>query len=303
MDYVQNFYKGKRVLVTGGAGFIGSHLVERLVEYGARVSVIDNFSTGSINNLKNVVAEVTIFYADICSGHSVVKATQNQDIVFHLAALTSVPASVENPELCSKINVQGMQQLLEACVKNGVASFVFSSSSAVYGNRSTPCREDDEPQPESPYAQSKLMGEVLCKKYAEQSSLKATVLRYFNVFGPRQSPTSPYAAVVATFTDRLLNGKPITIFGDGMQTRDFINVSDVVAANLTVGRVECSKGEVFNIGTGKSINLLELIDHLEKTLKVRRADVLFQPARRGDIVHSSACCDKYKRLVECICQQ
>lgn len=298
MKSIYDFYKGKRVLVTGGAGFIGSHLVEKLVACGAHVSVLDNFSTGSLNNLKNVLADITLFYADICSVHSVMKATQNQDAVFHLAALTSVQASVENPELCYKINVQGTQQLLESASKSGVATFVFSSSCAVYGSRSNQCHEDDTPYPESPYAASKLEGEAFCKEHASLHGMNTVILRYFNVFGSRQSHMSQYSAVIATFTNNLLTGKPITIFGDGTQTRDFIEVSDVVTANLTVGSSTVCRGQVFNIGTGTSMSLLQLIEHLEQKLHTKRAALTFQPARQGDIAHSAADCSRYLNFIE-----
>lgn len=298
MKHILDFYKGKRVLVTGGAGFIGSHLVEKLVSCGARVSVLDNFSTGSLNNLKNVLTNVTIFYADICSSHSLMKATTRQDIVFHLAAFTSVQGSVENPELCKKINVTGTKLLLNACLKNGVETIVFASSCAVYGSRTTPCQEDDMPHPESPYAASKLEGEKLCALYAANYGLTTSILRYFNVYGPRQPLASQYAAVVATFTNKLLTGQPITIFGNGTQTRDFIDVNNVVMANLVIGRSGRCQGDIFNIGTGTSVNLFQLIEQLEEKLQTKRAAITFQPARQGDISHSVAKCDKFNTFFE-----
>ncbi|MFA6526899.1 MAG: NAD-dependent epimerase/dehydratase family protein [Candidatus Babeliales bacterium] len=298
MKQIFDFYKGKRVLVTGGAGFIGSHLVEQLVECGAIVSVFDNFSTGSLNNLRNVLTNVTIFYADICSQHSLAKAIARQDIVFHMAALTSVQESVDNPGLCKKINVTGTHLLLKECVRNDVKRFVFASSCAVYGSRSTPCCEDDTPRPESPYAVSKLEGEKLCAEYAEEYLLPTSMLRYFNVFGPRQADMNQYATVVATFTNNLLTGKPLTIFGNGSQTRDFIHVSDVVMANLAIGTSPSCRGDIFNIGTGSSKNLFQLIEQLEEQLQAKRVAITFQPARRGDVAHSSAQCDKYANFIE-----
>lgn len=297
MKHISDFYKNKRVLVTGGAGFIGSHLVEKLVDCGARVSVLDNFSSGSLNNLKNVLPYVSIFYADICSQHSLMKATTRQDIVFHLAAFTSVQGSFEHQELCKKINVQGTRLLLDACYKNDVKNVVFSSSCAIYGSKSTPCHEDDQPHPESPYAESKLAGEELCKAFYDKYLLSIAILRYFNVFGPRQG-NSNLAAVVTRFTSSLLSGNPITIFGTGQQTRDFIDVADVILANLIVGASFKNKAEIFNVGSGKSMNLFELIDYLEAKLQAQRSSIVFHPARQGDIEHSHAQCDRFSSLLQ-----
>ncbi len=298
MSQVEKGYKGKRVLVTGGAGFIGSHLVEKLVSLGAHVSILDNFSSGNLQNIRSVFTHVNLFYADITSSYSCMKATANKDYVFHTAAFVSVPGSVENPDACHKINAQGTRNVLEGCKENGVKSLVFSSSSAVYGNRDDICKESDAPNPLSPYAQSKLDGEVLCKEYAQENSMHTACLRYFNVYGDRQDPHGHYAAVVAKFKQNLQEHKPLIIYGDGMQTRDFINVSDVVQANLKIALRDNKPGEIFNVGSGKSINLLDLIELLEKELNITREEIKYMPARSGDITHSLGACDKYKQAIK-----
>lgn len=295
---LKEFYNNKNVLVTGGAGFIGSHLVEKLVELGARVTVFDNFSSGSLNNLRNVLPFISVTCADIRSAHSIARATQRKDIVFHHAAFISVPLSLEQPELCNAVNTQGTRNVLEGCIQNDVKSFVFASSSAVYGNSAKINTEEDPVNPLTPYAVSKIDGENLCKTYAQKSSLSSACLRYFNVYGERQRANGEYAAVVAKFKENLLNQKPITIFGTGMQTRDFIPVQDAVMANLKVAMIPDLKGEIFNIGSGKSTNLLELLAQLESDLKVQRAGITFAPARSDDIFYSCASCEKYKNKVK-----
>lgn len=293
MEHLQQFYHNKRILVTGGAGFIASHLVEKLVSLGAKVTVLDNFSTGKLVHLKSVAHAINLFYADVRSEYSCYKATNNQNLVFHFAAFVSVAESMQSPDLCYKINIDGTHNMLKACKKNNIASFIFSSSSAVYGDKNDICSENDALSPQSPYAVSKQEAEILCKQYAHQDGLNTTILRYFNVYGDRQNPQGSYAAVVARFKEQLLTGKPITIFGTGKQTRDFIHVSKIVEATLLMG-MKKSSGEVFNIGSGKSLNLFELIEQLEKELKVKKTDISFLPARQGDILHSRANCEKYK---------
>jgi UDP-glucose 4-epimerase len=297
MDQAQEFYKGKNVLVTGGAGFIGSHLVEKLVALGANVTVLDNFATGKLTNLLKVLPYINILYSDICSEFNAIKATKNKDIIFHLAAFISVSESVKYPKLCYEININGTKNLLEGCRINKVPTFIFSSSCAVYGNRDQMCREEDLPTPMSPYAESKLASERLCKEYSKNFGISTACLRYFNVYGERQNPAGNYAAVVARFRYQLLNNMPLTVFGDGTQTRDFINVLQVVDANLLVGTKNFS-GDIFNIASGKSINLLELISQLEQELSVKACDISFCPSRAGDIEKSYAQCKKYQKLLE-----
>lgn len=296
MKLIAQFYKDKKILVTGGAGFIGSHLVEKLIEFGAKVTVIDNFSTGNLNNLKSVITKVDLVYGDISNFFTTANATINKDIVFHLAALVSVSESVKNPELCRRVNFEGTKNLLQACRKNNISKFIFSSSAAVYGNKNSQCDENDPANPINPYGQYKLESEKLCKKYFSEHNINTAILRYFNVYGPRQNPKGDYAAVVAKFTENLLHQKPIVIFGDGKQTRDFIHVSEVVKANLLIATQENLSGEVYNIATGKSINLFELLEKLEKETNTKHTDIMFQASRQGDILNSAACINKYKNL-------
>ena len=292
------FYKNLPVLVTGGAGFIGSHITQKLVELGAQVTVIDNLSTGNIENLKNIKQHITFIEKDIINIDNCVEATRGQAIIFHLAAFISVPESIKNPAKCHEINVNGTFNILHAAQMNNVQRFVFSSSSAIYGSIEGICKETMTPHPESPYGTSKLIGEYYCKQFADNFGLHTVALRYFNVFGERQNPNGAYAAVIAKFKNLMKQNKPVTIFGDGLQTRDFIPVANVVEANLTIAMLPKTfmNGQVFNIATGKSINLLELIDMLKKEFPLYNQEILFQPARIGDIKHSSADCSKYKSI-------
>lgn len=293
------FYANLAVLVTGGAGFIGSHLVEQLVECGARVTVLDNLSTGNLDNLKNVMHKITFIHGDITDKKVCLAATHEQDIIFHLAAFISVPDSIEMPEECHATNVDGTFNLLESARINKVKRFVFSSSAAVYGTRDGVCAETDHCHPESPYGFTKRIGELYCQQYAHNYGMHTVILRYFNVYGDRQNPDGAYAAVVAKFKKAMHENSPITIFGDGNQTRDFINVKDVACANLTLGmHAHACAGEIFNIGTGTSISLLELIAMLKKDFPQFNQGILFRPARAGDIKHSSALCTKYQAIQE-----
>jgi len=295
---MKQFYKNTPVLVTGGAGFIGSHIAHKLVDLGARVTVLDDLSSGKIENLENIKHKIKFLNKSIVDFDTCLQATKDQKVIFHLAAFISVPKSMEDPKLCHEINVNGTFNILEAARINNVKRFVFSSSAAIYGPTEDICKENKSINPQSPYATTKAIGELYCKQFATNFDLKTIVLRYFNVFGPRQNPNGTYAAVIAKFTDLVKQNKPVTIFGDGLQTRDFIPVEDVVNANLTVAMLDESKmnGQVFNIGTGKSINLFELIDMLKKDHPDYEHEPQFKPARPGDIKHSSADCSKYKSL-------
>lgn len=297
MKLLESFYRGKRVLVTGGAGFIGSHLVEQLVKLGAHVTVLDNLSTGNLNNLKSVFGYVSVICADIATQYSVLKATMHKDIVFHLASFISVAQSIQKPVICNAINVQGTRNVLEGCVQNNVATLVHASSSAVYGNKSNNCSEQDELDPLTPYAHSKVEAERLCFDYARQFGLKAASLRYFNVYGERQNPTGPYASVVAKFRRLLREGKPLPVYGDGMQTRDFVEVSKIVEANLRIATLDTLQGDVFNIGSGKSMTIFELIEQLKRELSIKESSVVFSAPRDGDILYSQANCTKYRSLI------
>lgn len=279
---MKTFYKNLPVLVTGGAGFIGSHLVKKLVELGANVTVLD-VKKPNEKKINLVQASITDF--QIC-----LAATKNKKIVFHLAAFVSVPESVTNPQACHGTNINGTFNLLEACRLNNTQTFIFSSSSAVYGPTEKSCCETDTCKPISPYGMSKRVGELLCQQYAHTYGLQTGCLRYFNVFGENQNPNGPYAAVVPKFLQRLEHNKPVTIFGDGLQTRDFIPVQKVVEANLALGMQNKTvlDGRPFNIATGTSITLLELFENLKKDFPKYSQKPEFLPARSGDLKHSHA---------------
>ncbi len=294
-------YARKKVVVTGGCGFIGSHLSHKLVDLGAEVTIIDNLSTGFESNIQDIKDKVTFIKGSIEDSNLCRQATQGAEIIFHLAAFISVPQSLEEPRLCHSTNVDGTFNLLEAARLNGVKRFVFSSSSSVYGPTEEQCSETTHTNPVSPYGFSKLIGEEMCKQYCINFGLEPVMLRYFNVYGPRQSLKGAYAAVVARFTDQLRNNQPITIFGSGLQTRDFVPVEQVAEANLVAGIEDASKvaGEIFNIATGKSINLLELVDQLREEYPDSTSKIVFGPERSAaEVMHTSADVSKFMALVK-----
>ena len=304
MDFLQKFYQNKNVLVTGGAGFIGSHIAEKLCSYKANVTILDDLSTGTLINISTFCSKINFLAKDITSYKDCLKATKKQDIVFHTAAFTSVPQSVKHPAICEKINVEGTYSLLEACKKNNVQKFIFSSSASVYGEKNAECHEDDTPSPQSPYAKSKLDGEMLCKEYREKHNIETVSLRYFNVYGERQNPNGDYAGAMAKFRHNILHEKPIIFYGTGKQKRDFVPVSKVAEANLIMGALKkhhisrANKNHIFNIASGKSITLLEALERLETELYKKAKSVLFKPAREGDLFFSSANCKKYDSIFE-----
>lgn len=292
------WYNGIKVLVTGGCGFIGSHLSQKLVELGAQVTILDDLSTGSLENIAPIIDKITLITNSVTDYQACVEATKNVAIVFHLAAFISVPQSFENPTACYTTNINGTQTLLEAARVNGVERVVFSSSAAVYGKHEGLCTESMSCHPESPYGYSKLIGELLCAQYTKNFGLSTVCLRYFNVYGERQKPHGSYAAVRAAFAHRMRHNLPITIFGDGQQTRDFVPVQTIVDANLTLGMLAKTAMDdtVFNIGTGTSITLLQLIDTLRQEYPTYTAAITFAPARTGDVRSSEADCRKYQQL-------
>ncbi len=294
-----NFYKNKNVIVTGGAGFIGSHLVEKLVAHGAHVTILDNLRTGNLQNLTAVSSQITFIKGDIRDKELCIKALTAADVVFHLAAQISVPESMQNPDECFQINVNGTFNLLEAARINKVKRFVFSSSCAVYGEKNEPCFETMPCSPTSPYAYSKFLGEQLCQQYSQLFNIPTVVLRYFNVFGPRQDPQSEYAGVIAKFTKNMKNNAPITIFGNGTQSRDFVPVEQVVEANLLFAQLpdEFCTGKPINVATGKSTSVLELFNKLKKDIPGYSHQPLFAPARKGEIKYSEADCTRYRELL------
>lgn len=274
-----------RTLVTGGAGFIGSHIVEELLRSGHTVRVLDNFSTGTRKNTESFQGNVEIMEGDLRDAGTVKAAVRDVEQVFHLAAFISVPQSMSDPETCFAVNVGGTVTLLEAARQAGSRKVVLSSSTAVYGNTDVfPTTEETPLQPLSPYALSKQVNELYARLYTQILGLPVTVLRYYNVYGPRQRPDSDYAAAIPIFVRQLTAGKPITIFGDGKQSRDFIFVKDVVRANLLAAESD-SAGESYNICTGHETSLLDLLEELSEISPVP-PQVLFDAPRSGDIYRS-----------------
>ena len=278
-----------RVLVTGGAGFIGAHIVEALLECSDHVRVIDNFSTGkreTARMLQDMGAE--LMEGDVRSYHIVREAMEETDKVIHLAALPSVPRSVKDPITTNEVNVGGTLNVLDAARESGVSRVVFASSSSVYGaNTDLPKREEMIPQPISPYAVSKLAGEKYCQAFTRTYNLETVSLRYFNVFGPRQDPQSAYAAFIPKCAQALRDGTPFVMDGDGKQSRDFTYVSNVVQANLLALQTENVSGEVFNIACGNSLSVMEVISQLQGSIGCL-GNVTHGPSRIGDVPHSLA---------------
>jgi UDP-glucose 4-epimerase len=273
-------------LVTGGAGFIGSHIVHALLARGDAVRVLDNFSTGTRQNLAEFKQQIEIIEADLRDRQLTTEAVRGVDYIFHQAAFVSVPQSMREPTECLEVNVQGTATLLEAAREAGVRRVVMASSAAVYGDTGTlPLDEDALLHPLSPYAASKRIDEIYAQLFTDAFGLQAVALRYFNVFGPRQRPDSQYAAAVPIFIRRMLDGKPITIFGDGGQSRDLIYVGDVARANLLAAEHPAAPGQVFNICTGQETKLLDLIEFL-KELFPKAPEPLFTEPRSGDIYRS-----------------
>lgn len=276
------------VLITGGAGFIGSHIAE-LLQGQAHIRVLDNLRTGRRSNLAGL--DVELIEGSILDREAVHAAVQGVDYVFHLAALVSVPESVERPHDCVALNVIGLLNVLEAAAAAGVRKLCLSSSAAIYGDNPTvPKVETMLPEPRSPYAVTKLDGEYYCQQYTESGRLETVALRFFNVFGPRQNPRSAYAAAVPIFAQQALSSAPLTIYGDGGQTRDFVHVSDIAAANLFAATKPGLTG-VFNVGYGEALTVLELAQRII-ALAGSRSEIRFAPPRAGDVRHSRASVSK-----------
>ena len=286
-------------LVTGGAGFIGSHVTARLVALGYRVRVVDDFSTGKESNLYSVAGAIELVRGDLCDPDVCRRAVEGIDVVFHLAALASVPASLVDPWACHAANVNGTMRLLEACARAKVQRVVYSSSSAVYGDTEIAAKvEAAEPEPRSPYAASKLAGEQYVLAFARAGVFEGVALRYFNVFGPRQAPGSAYAAVVPNFLQAALEQRPAQVYGDGQQTRDFIYVDNVVDANLLAATRPAAavNAWVVNVGAGRRTSLLDLIDAIGGVAG-RRLACSMHPARAGDVRDSLACMERARRVL------
>ena len=278
-----------RVLVTGGAGFIGSNLVRALLDRGDDVRVLDNFSTGSRRNLEGLTSDVEVVEGELRSYERVHNAVRGTEIVFHLGALGSVPRSVQDPLTSSAVNVEGTLNVQLAARDEGVRRVVFASSSSIYGNQAElPLRETMAPDPVSPYGVAKLAAERYCVSFSRvYHSFETVVLRYFNVFGPRQDPTSQYAAVVPRFITAIAAGLPVTIFDDGEQSRDFTYVDNVVAANLLAAGAEGANGRIFNVSAGSPTSVNELADTIGRLLG-RPVEKTYLPPRPGDLRNSWA---------------
>jgi nucleoside-diphosphate-sugar epimerase len=285
-----------RVLVTGGAGFIGSNLVRGLLERGDDVRVLDNFSTGNRANLENL--EIEIVEGELRSYERVHNAVRGTEVVYHLGALGSVPRSVQDPLTSSAVNVEGTLNVLLAARDENVRRVVFSSSTSVYGStRNMPTTEDSPPDPISPYGVAKLAAERYCISFSRvYESFESVVLRYFNVFGPRQSPFSQYAAVVPLFIEAIAAGRPIEIHGDGEQSRDFTFVGNVVDATVLAGTADGASGEVFNVAAGAPASVNRIADTIGQILgkPIERTHL---PPRTGDIRDSWADLSKSERVL------
>jgi UDP-glucose 4-epimerase len=287
-----------KVLVTGGAGFIGSHVVDRLVKEGYEIRIIDDLSTGKLGNIEGHLSsgEVELIKGDIRDDSLVKKSLEDVNVVIHLAALVSVPLSVENPNLTFAINLLGTLNLLRSSIQKHVDRFVFISSCAVCGEpASLPVTEETRTNPISPYAESKLIGERYCLGFSERRLLSSVVLRFFNVYGPRQG-MNEYSGVITRFIDRCRQKLPLTIYGDGSQTRDFVNVRDVAEAIFASTKSNKAEGEVFNIGSGKPTTINELA-HAILELTGVGSKILYEKPRAGDIKDSYADITKAKNFL------
>jgi UDP-N-acetylglucosamine/UDP-N-acetyl-alpha-D-glucosaminouronate 4-epimerase len=275
-------------LVTGGAGFIGSHIAEALVRRGDRVRVFDNLSTGRLTNLDPIADRIEFVEGDLVDAATVARAVRGVDCIFHEAALASVPLSVERPLDTHAACVTGTLNLLDAARTAGVRRLVYAGSSSAYGDQPTSAkRESDLPSPISPYGAAKLAAELYCRAFTATYGFETVCLRYFNVFGPRQDPDSPYSAVIPLFLTAMLSGRRPIVFGDGQQSRDFTYVGNVVQGNLLAADAPDVAGQVFNVANGRATSLLELIAALNRFLDLD-IQPIHQPPRTGDIRESLA---------------
>ncbi len=285
-----------RALVTGGAGFIGSHLVEALVARGHRVKVLDNLSMGRRENLRSVWSRIQFLRGDVRDPKMLKEAVRGVGVVFHQAALRSVPKSVGDPAQYHEVNTTATLLLLGSALAAGVRRLLFASSSSIYGLTPLPQREDMPVFPQSPYAASKLAGEVYCRMFTRLHGLETVCLRYFNVFGPRQSLENEYAVVVPKFITSLLKGQSPPIHGNGLQTRDFTYVENVVQANLLAARAPRAAGEVFNVASGRRMGVRELFEVVRKKVGVQVAPRV-TPPRPGDVRDTWADIQRARRIL------
>ncbi|GAB3705842.1 SDR family oxidoreductase [Halorubrum pallidum] len=286
----------RSALVTGAAGFIGSHLVDTLLDEGWKVTGLDDFSTGTRSNLSSAGESFELVEGDLRDEAALETAIEGVDVVFHHAAAISVPESIEHPARTTDVNCTGTAKLLEAARDEGVCRVILASSAAVYGSdNEVPVSEEAPTAPESPYALSKRYTEQLALQYAEQYELDAIALRYFNVFGPRQNPEGEYAAVIPQFIQLMIDGQQPVIYGDGEQSRDFVYVDDVMAANLAAATADCA-GEIFNIAGGSRITINELVKTINEVLGTALHPKHDDP-RPGDVRHSQASISKAESML------
>lgn len=287
-----------RYLVSGGAGFIGSHIVEELVKRGNSVRVIDNFITGKKENISAFLGKIELIEGDIRDSSVCREAVDGMDFVLHQAALPSVPRSIKDPILTNEINVTGTLNLLLASRDANIKRVVFASSSSVYGdNPQLPKKEGLEGTPLSPYAISKRVGEMYCRVFSQVFNLSTVCLRYFNIFGPRQDPFSQYAAVIPNFITKMLKDENPVIFGDGEQSRDFTYVSNVVEANILAANAGGISGEVFNIACGERTTVNSLVENINEVLD-KRINPSYDKPRPGDVKHSFADISKARKTIK-----
>ncbi len=285
-------------LVTGGAGFIGSNIVEELIRLGHSVRVLDNFATGKRENLIPFMDKINLIEGDIRDEETCHRAVKEIDYILHQAAMPSVPRSLAEPVMTSEVNIMGTIKLLTAAAKAKVRRFVYAASSSAYGDQSLPVKNELlMPRPLSPYAAAKLAGEYFCHAYSQSMGLETVGLRYFNVFGPRQDPQSQYSAVIPLFITALMEGRRPIIFGDGSQTRDFTYVANNVRANILAATTEKSvEGRIINIACGTSFSLLDLLKAINQALG-QNIEPIFAPVRKGDVKHSLADIDLANELL------
>jgi UDP-glucose 4-epimerase len=298
-----NIYPHHKVLVTGGAGFIGSHLVDALLAQQCHVVVLDNFSTGLHNNLRNDTPRLTVIEGSIVDNTIFRTGLDGVSCIFHLAAHISVPLSIKNPVECYETNIKGTYNVLEAARIHDIKHVVFSSSAAVYGAHEGPCHEEKTPcAPLSPYGTSKWIGELLCKDYGRLYGIRSACLRYFNVYGNRQRTDLPHAPFVAYLMHNMKRNEPIIIYGDGYQERDFVPVEQVVAANIRAGSVLLNNnwhGEAINIASGTSQSLRSFIGQLHQQFPdYDPANITFTQERPGDVKYSAAYLAKYYNFLQ-----
>ena len=277
------------VLVTGGAGFIGSNLADELLRQGAKVKILDNLSTGFRENLEEITGDFEFIEGDLNNEEKLLQAVKNTEIIFHQAALPSVPRSVDNPTETHNACVNGTFNLLKTAKENNVKRIIYAASSSAYGDQPVlPKVETMRPEPLSPYAGAKLMGEYYCRIFNRVYDLETISLRYFNVFGPRQNPSSMYSGVISRFIDALMKDETPVIFGDGEQTRDFTYIANVVDANIRASQTEKGLGTVMNVANGERISLNELLEVLKKITEKTDVKPDYQPMRKGDVKDSQA---------------